>query len=44
MTLVLSKGETGDGVVEGVRELIGPPDVEKAKEESPEWYVNTLTL
>ena len=38
MTLVLSKGETGDGVVDGIRTLIGPPDVEKAKEESPEWY------
>ena len=36
MTLVLTKGDTGEGVVEDIRNLIGPPDVEKAKEESPE--------
>ncbi len=37
MTLVVSKGQTGDGVIDEVRQLIGPPDVEKAKEEAPEW-------
>ena len=36
MTLVISKGDTGDGVVDGIRSIIGPPDVEKAKAEAPE--------
>ena len=36
MTLVLTKGDTGEGVVDDIRNFIGPPDVEKAKEESPE--------
>ena len=36
MTLVLTKGDTGEGVVSDIRNFIGPPDVEKAKEESPE--------
>ena len=36
MTLVLTKGDTGEGVVDDIRSFIGPPDVEKAKEESPE--------
>lgn len=40
MTLLLSKGDTGDGVIDGIRNLIGPPDVDKAKEEAPEWYDN----
>ena len=41
MTLLLSKGDTGDGVVEEIRGLIGPPDVEKAKEEAPERYIKS---
>ncbi len=36
MTLVLTKGDTGEGVVEEIRDLIGPTDVEQAKEEAPE--------
>lgn len=36
MTLVLTKGETGEGVLEDLRTTIGPTDVEKAKEEAPE--------
>lgn len=36
MTLVLTKGDTGEGIVEEIRNLIGPRDVEQAKEESPE--------
>ena len=36
MTLVVSKGDTGEGVVEGLREFLGPPDVEQAKESAPE--------
>lgn len=35
MTLVVSKGETGQGVVEEIRNILGPKDVEKAKEEAP---------
>lgn len=35
-TLVLTKGETGEGVVEEIRNLIGPKDVEQAKEVAPE--------
>ena len=38
MTLVLSKGDTGEGVIQEVRDFLGPKDVEKAKEESPERY------
>ena len=38
MTLVLSKGYTGEGVIQEVRDFLGPTDVEKAKEESPERY------
>lgn len=36
MTLVLTKGDTGEGVVEEIRDLIGPKDVEQAKELAPE--------
>ena len=36
MTLILTKGDTGEGVIDDIRNLIGPPDVEQAKEESPE--------
>ncbi len=39
MTLVVTKGDTGEGVVEEIRDLIGPADVEKAKEEAPERFV-----
>ena len=36
MTLVVSKGgDTGQGVVEEIRHILGPKDVEKAKEEAP---------
>ena len=38
MTLVLTKGETGEGIVQQVRSLIGPTDVEEAKAEHPERY------
>ena len=36
MTLILTKGDTGEGVIDDIRNLIGPPDVEQAKQESPE--------
>lgn len=36
MTLVLTKGETGEGIVEDIRKIIGPKDVEQAKEVAPE--------
>ena len=35
MTLVLSKGDTGEGVVDQFRELMGPADVDVAKQEAP---------
>lgn len=35
-TLVLTKGDTGEGVVEEIRDLIGPKDVDEAKEVAPE--------
>ena len=38
MTLVLTKGDTGEGVVEDIRDLIGPKDVEEAKENAPDRY------
>ncbi len=34
--MVLTKGDTGEGVVHEVRQLIGPKDIEVAKEEAPE--------
>ena len=36
MTLALTKGSLGEGVVEDIRKLLGPKDVEKAKEEDPD--------
>ena len=36
MTLALTKGDTGEGVVEDLREFLGPPDVEQAKQDAPE--------
>lgn len=36
MTVVVTQGETGEGVVETVRELMGPADVNEAKEQNPE--------
>jgi len=35
MTLVLSKGDTGEGVIDEFRELIGPADVDLAKQDAP---------
>ena len=34
--LVLTKGETGDHVIEDWRELLGPASVEEAQEQAPE--------
>ncbi|XP_041472116.1 thioredoxin domain-containing protein 3 homolog isoform X7 [Lytechinus variegatus] len=34
--LVLTRGDTGEGVVSDVRNLLGPKDIEVAKEEAPE--------
>lgn len=34
--LVLTKGETGEGIIEEWRELLGPPTVEEAKDAAPE--------
>ena len=36
MTVVVTEGETGEGVVETVRELMGPVDIDVAKEQNPE--------
>ena len=36
MTLIISKDGTGEGVIPQFRDLIGPKDVNKAKEEAPE--------
>lgn len=38
MTLIISKGGTGEGVIPQFRDLIGPKDVNKAKEEAPNRY------
>lgn len=35
MTLVLSKGDTGEGVIDEFRELLGPADVDVAKQDAP---------
>lgn len=35
MTVVLSKGDTGEGVINEFRELIGPADVDMAKQDAP---------
>ena len=35
LTLIISKGGTGDGVIPHFRDLIGPKDVNVAKEEAP---------
>ena len=40
MTLIISKGETGEGVIPEFRDLIGPKDVNQAKEEAPNRYVS----
>lgn len=40
MTVVVTRGDTGEGVVEEVRQLMGPTDVDLAKEDSPERYSN----
>ena len=39
MTLVISKGEAGEGALENFRELLGPTNVDEAKESAPERYV-----
>ena len=39
MTLVLTKGDTGEGIIEGVRQFIGPTDVDQAKQEAPDRWV-----
>ena len=43
MTVVVTRGETGEGVVEEVRQLMGPADVDLAKENSPERYIHIIT-
>ena len=37
--LVLTKGETGEGIVEEWRNLLGPASVEEAKEQAPDRYI-----
>ena len=34
--LVISKGDTGENIIEEWRDMLGPKDVELAKEEAPE--------
>ena len=36
LTLVLTRGDTGEGVLGEIRELLGPTDVEQAREEAPQ--------
>lgn len=38
MTVAVTRGDTGEGVVEEVRQLMGPADVELARENSPERF------
>ena len=35
MTVILSKGDIGEGVVDEFRELLGLPDIEVAKQDAP---------
>ena len=35
MTVVLSKGDTGEGVIDEFRDIIGPADVDVAKQDAP---------
>ena len=44
MTLIISKGGTGEGVIPQFRDLIGPKDVNKAKEEAPERFVCQMSF
>ncbi len=44
MTLVLTKGDTGEGVLEDLRAVIGPKDVELAKTEAPERYTRVILI
>ena len=44
VTLILTKGDTGEGVVEEIRELVGPKDVELAKECAPERYLIIIMM
>ena len=44
VALVLTKGETGEGIIEEWRELLGPPSVEEAKESAPDRYGSLITL
>ena len=37
--LVLTKGETGESIVEEWRNLLGPASVEEAKEQAPDRYI-----
>ena len=39
VALVLTKGDTGEGIIEEWRELLGPPSVEEAKESAPDRFV-----
>ena len=36
VVLVLTKGETGEGIIEEWRSLLGPASVEEAKEQAPD--------
>lgn len=40
MTLVISKGEAGEGALENFRELLGPTNVDEAKDSAPERYIH----
>ena len=42
MTVVVTHGDTGEGVVEEVRELMGPADVDLAKQDAPDRYIHVL--
>lgn len=38
--LVITKGATGDGIIDEWRQLLGPPSVEQARESEPGRYGN----
>ena len=43
VVLVLTKGDTGDTVIQEWRDLLGPASVEEAKESAPDRSVNLST-
>ncbi len=42
VVLVLTKGETGEGIIEEWRSMLGPSTVEEAKEQAPDRSVQII--